>query len=102
MIHYSCDRCKRVLDTDEDLRYVVKLEVYAALEPLDMDEVEDDRDHLLEIEEILERIDDADSECIGDDIYQKQHFDLCSDCYRKYIRNPIGRDLPVQFGFSQN
>ena len=56
MIHYSCDRCKRILDPAEDLRYAVTIEVQAMMDPLDIDEDEDDRDHLLEIQEILERI----------------------------------------------
>ena len=59
MIHYSCDLCKRPLDPEDDLRYVVKLEVYAAFDPL---EIDDDCDNLQEIHEILERMDDSASE----------------------------------------
>ena len=33
MIHHSCDLCKRLIDTEQDVRYVVKIEVYAALDP---------------------------------------------------------------------
>lgn len=102
MIHYSCDRCKCSIDPEDDLRYVVKLEVHAAMEPVDSDNAEDDRDHLLEIQEILERIEDSENDLIGDDVYQKQRFDLCADCYKKYIKNPIGREMPVHLGFSQN
>lgn len=102
MIHHSCDRCKRVIDPIEDLRYVVKLEVQAAMDPLDADELEDDRDHLMEIQEILERLDDSDSDLIGDDVYQKRRFDLCPECYRQYIKNPVGREMPAHLGFSQN
>lgn len=102
MIHYSCDRCKRILDSEEELRYVVKIEVYAAIAPTDADEVEDDRDHLLELQEYLERIDDSDHEVLGDDVYQKQRFDLCLECYKEYIKNPVGRELPAHLGFSQN
>lgn len=102
MIHYSCDRCKQMLDPEEDLRYVVRIEVHAAMEPLDLDETEDDRDHLMEIQEILERIDDGDGDSVGDDIYQNRQFDLCADCYREYIKNPIGREAPVHLGFSEN
>src|SRR5207344_284987 len=58
MIHYSCDCCKRVLDP-EDLRYVVKMEVYAAFDPSAMSEMDDDRDHLQEIQDILQRSEDA-------------------------------------------
>ena len=102
MIHYSCDRCKRILDPTEDLRYAVMVEVQAMMDPLDVDEAEDDRDHLLEIQEILERMDDAESDLVGSDIYQKSRYDLCPECYRKFIKNPIGRETPAHLGFSQN
>jgi hypothetical protein len=102
MRHYSCDRCKRVLDPQEDLRYVVRLEVQAVMEPINDSELTDDRDHLLEIEEILERADDEVCEDIGPDVYQKKSFDLCCDCYRKYIQNPLGRETKVSLNFSQN
>ena len=102
MIHYSCDRCKRVINPEEDLRYVVKLEVQAAMEPLEVDEFEDDRDHLLEVQEILERLEDAESEAISDELYQRCRFDLCSECYRDFIKNPVGYEARAQFGFSQN
>ena len=71
MIHYSCDRCKRTLDAEQDLRYVVRIEIHAAMEPVEVDEFEDDRDHLVEIQEILERLDDAESDAIGDDILSR-------------------------------
>jgi hypothetical protein len=102
MIHYSCDRCKRILDPEDDLRYVVKLEVYAAMEPLEAEEAGEDRDHLLEIQEILERIEDSGNDHIGEDVYQKQRYDLCADCYKKFIKNPVGRELAAHLGFSQN
>jgi hypothetical protein len=102
MLHYSCDRCKRVIDPSEDLRYVVRLEVQAAMDPLESDEPEDDRDHLLEIQEMIERLEDTDSDLLGDEVYQKRRYDLCPECYRKYIQNPIGREIPAHLGFSQN
>ena len=102
MIHYSCDRCKRVLDPEDELRYVVKLEVHAAMEPLDLCEPGDDRDHLLEIHEILERVEDADSDLIDDDVYQRRRYDLCPECYRRFMKNPLGREPVAQLDFSQN
>ena len=97
MIHYSCDLCKRELEAD-DLRYVVKLEVYAAL---DADEGDDDRDHLLEVQEALERLDSADDDCIGDEVFKQSRFDLCPECARRYAKNPLGRENK-QFNFSKN
>jgi hypothetical protein len=102
MIHYSCDRCKRVIDPSDDLRYVVTMELQAAMDPLDTDESEDDRDHLLEIQEILERLDDSASDLISDEIYQKRRFDLCPECYRKFIKNPLSGEAPAHLDFSQN
>ena len=99
MIHYSCDLCKRTLDPEDDLRYVVKLEVYAAFDPL---EVEEDNDNLQEIHEILERMDDASSEEIGDDVYQQLRFDLCPECRVRFLKNPLAREVAKQFDFSPN
>ena len=102
MIHYSCDRCKRVLDPDDDLRYVVRLEVQAAMDPLDSEEIDDDRDHLLEVAEILERLEDADSDAVDADVYQRRRFDLCPDCYRQFVKNPLGAEPSVPIGFFPN
>jgi len=99
MIQYSCDLCKRPLDPQDDLRYVVKVEVYAAFDPVEMD---DDTDNLQEIHEILERMEDAASDQIGDDVYQQLRFDLCPECRKKFLKNPLGRKLVEQFDFSQN
>ncbi len=102
MIRYSCDLCKRELNPDADLRYVVKMEVYAALDPPMADEVDDDRDHLQEIQDILERLEDAENDQIGDDVYQQMRFDLCSDCRRKFVKSPLGQRFVKLFGFSEN
>ena len=67
MIRYSCDLCRRELDPQDDLRYVVKIEVYAAFDPAATDGEEDDRDHLEEIQDILERMEDSASDQIGDE-----------------------------------
>jgi hypothetical protein len=102
MIHYSCDLCKRHLDPEEDLRYVVKMEVYAAFDPAASAEDDDDRDHLQEIQDILERMEDAQSDQIGDDVYQQLRFDLCPECRKKFVKNPLGREVAKAFGFSAN
>jgi hypothetical protein len=102
MIRYTCDLCRRELDPEEDLRYVVKLEVYAAFDPATSNEEDDDRDHLQEIQDILERLGDAESEQIGEDVYQQFRFDLCPQCRKKFIKNPLGREPAKAFGFSQN
>lgn len=102
MIRYSCDLCKRELDPQDDLRYVVKMEVYAAFDPVAVDEDVEDRDHLEEIQDILERIEDGSTRDVGDDVYQQLRFDLCPECRKKFLENPLGRETAKAFGFSAN
>jgi hypothetical protein len=102
MIRYSCDLCKRELDSEVDLRYVVKMEVYAAYDPEATSEDENDRDHLQEIQDILECLEDADDDLIGNDVYQQMRFDLCPECRKKFLQNPLGRETAKAFGFSSN
>ncbi len=101
MIHYSCDRCKCELDPQLDLRYMVTIEIEAAVEELACDST-DDPDHLQELEELLESSDDYCSAPFGQGIYQRKRFDLCARCYRQYMKNPLGKETSAPFGFSQN
>jgi hypothetical protein len=103
MIRYSCDLCKRDLDSENDLRYVVKIEVYAAFNPDASAEDDNDRDHLQEIQDILESMDDAEDENIGEEVYQQLRFDLCPECRKKFLQNPLAREAAAKaFGFSSN
>lgn len=101
MIRYSCDLCKRDLHPEEEIRYVVKMEISAAFDPVCTEE-DGDRDHLQEIQEILERLEDAEDEQIGDEVYQQLRFDLCPECRKKFLRNPLGRETISIVGFSEN
>ncbi len=101
MILYSCDRCKRVLDSGE-MRYLVRVEVTTPLEPLESEDHQDDRDHLGEIHEILERLSSEELETLSEDVGRLLRYDLCRDCYRKFIQFPVGREPAEQFGFSEN
>jgi len=57
---------------------------------------------LLEIDEILERVDASESDALGDDIYQKRRYDLCPQCFRKFNNNPLAREKKAALGFSHN
>ena len=101
MIHFSCDACGKSLDPARDTRYVVKMELYAVTDPAD-DGPEDDRDHLLEIHEILERQMADESEEVSDESYQRRHYDLCPDCYYRFTKNPLAREQVAHLDFSEN
>jgi len=102
MIHYSCDRCKRTIDTALETRHIVKIEVQAALDSPATEERDDDRDHLAEIHEMLESLDLDDEQAYEEHEYRKLSFDLCPDCYRKYIQDPLGSESPLHVDFSHN
>lgn len=102
MIHYTCDCCKRIIDPADDVRYVVKMEVYASMDPSAEGDADDEHDHLEEIQQILERLEDAEDDALDQDVYQSLRFDLCPECRRKFLKNPLGREPIKQFDFSQN
>lgn len=100
MIRYSCDLCKRDLDSEQDLRYVVKMEIFAAMNTCKED---DDNDPLEDIEDLIERQADAACESIGEEICQQLRFDLCPDCRDKFVKHPLGREqFATIAGFSKN
>ncbi|MEC9095235.1 MAG: hypothetical protein VX776_01315 [Planctomycetota bacterium] len=101
MIHYSCDCCKRPIDSRTDLRYVVKLEVQATMDLPELESMEDERDHLLEIEELLDELGESSLDYVDED-YQRRSYDLCSKCYEDYIKNPLGIEKTRRAGFSKN
>ena len=103
MIHYSCDRCGRAINPKEELRYVVRVEVEAVMEPIDGEVIEDeDRDHLMELHEIMEHAEDADNPLMGEGVYQRKRFDLCPECHRQFLKNPVGREASKLHNFSKN
>ncbi len=55
MIHYICDRCKRQINTADQTRYIVQIDIQSAADH-PVEELEDDVDHLAELHQILEGI----------------------------------------------
>ena len=100
MIHYTCDLCKRELDPKDDLRYVVKIEIAAAFDPVAGDDEDDDRDHLEEIQDLLEHMEDAQGSHIGEDVYQELRFDLCPECRKRYLKTPLGSSVSKVLDYS--
>lgn len=101
MIRYCCDRCKKDILPSDEIRFVVKMEIEAHLDvPLDAT-LEDDLDHLTELDEMLGRMNECE-EFGESDFYQKRSFDLCRECYRQFTKNPLGKEVHVPLGFSKN
>lgn len=98
MIHFTCDACHRPIEPSDEPRFVVRVEVYAALDeerPLDQD-----ADPLQDIDELLAS--SAESSEQEDDLYQQARYDLCAACRERFLDNPLGRASALKLGFSNN
>jgi hypothetical protein len=107
MLHYSCDLCKRPIDTRSEVRHVVKIEVFQALDECRCEEEDlDEADHLEEMQEMLERIEDGelvqDVDAFDDDAARLLRFDLCENCRNRFLKNPLGARSGKKLDFSNN
>lgn len=103
MLHYSCDVCKRPIDPQRDVRHVVKIEVFPAIDDTaSVDADQADADHLDAMQEILERIGDCEDDAAFDDGTRSLRFDLCEACRQRFVRNPLGLKSGKQLDFSNN
>lgn len=102
MLHYSCDACKRPIHPHNDVRHVVKIEVFPAVEDLPTSPAAsaEDSDHLDAMHEILERMGDEDLPF--DDGTRSLRFDLCDACRQRFVKNPLGIKTGKHFDFSNN
>ena len=102
MIHFTCDLCGKTLLADEDTRYVVKVEVYAAYDPMELtsQDLEDDRTE--EMQDLLDEMADSDPEHLEDQVYKVFRFDLCPECHEAYLTDPLGRATRLRARFEQN
>jgi len=69
----------------------VKVEVFAVADPLTITEEDLKRDHRAEIARLLDQLEKMDPDEIEDQVYRSFRFDLCPQCHKAYIRNPIQR-----------
>ncbi len=99
MIHYSCDRCHKILNPAVDLRYVVRIEVMIAANE---SEEEPEADHLEKIEEMLNSLGPEESDQLSQDLYRRHRFDLCGECRQAFVRDPLGIETISELHFSEN
>ncbi len=102
MLHITCDLCGKDLPGD-DRRYVVKLEVFAAHDPSEITEADLDQDHMEAVSQMLREMEDNLTE--PEELtppFQKFRYDLCPECHKKFVRDPLGKEASQKFDFSEN
>lgn len=99
MLHFSCDLCGHHLD---DRRYVVKLEVFPAFDPDELDESVLDEDNLAMVSHAIEEMEATGNTELEDIGTKNFRFDLCPRCHAKFTKDPLGRDAMRRLNFSEN
>jgi hypothetical protein len=102
MLHVTCDLCGKELRPGEDHRYVVKIEAYAVHDPAEITEADLEEDHMEAVSQILRDIEESEASAELEDPYRKFRYDLCSDCHKKFVQNPLAKEAAQKFDFSEN
>lgn len=104
MTHITCDLCGKAISSLEDNpRYIVKIEVFAARDPAELTEADLDEDHMEAVSQLLrdeaDRLEDPD---VTAPAYKNIRYDLCPECHKKFLRDPLGKEFAQKFDFSEN
>jgi hypothetical protein len=103
MLHVTCDLCGKQLQPGDDLHYVVKIEVFAAQDPSELTEADLDTDHLEAVSQLLREMEDSSLDPDADQPpYKNFRYDLCPECHKKFVRDPLSKDAAQKFDFSEN
>lgn len=94
MTNRICDRCGQPLEP-KSLRYIARIQVYAAYDPLEITFEDLTRDYSAEMHRIMEECRDLTEEKLMRDVYVDFTFDLCPGCQKQYIQNPLQLAGPV-------
>jgi hypothetical protein len=89
MITHLCDRCGRPMES-RDLRYIAKIQVYAAPSPLEISAEELLEDRSDEIDRLLKQCAEMTEQELMEDVFVEFQFDFCRSCQRAYLANPLG------------
>jgi uncharacterized protein YlaI len=103
MIHYTCDRCRRQIDTQLEPRFQINIEISTiAPTAVELDVDEQAARELLELEELIDELAEESPGGDPDAAHQHQTFDLCQDCHERFAQDPLARSAAAEMGFSKN
>jgi hypothetical protein len=102
MLHVTCDVCGKSLRQGEDQRYVVKIEAYAAHDPTEITEADLDVDHMDAVSQMLQEYEENDTSADLAEPYTSFRYDLCLECHKKFVRDPLAKEKEQKFDFSKN
>ena len=89
-----CDRCGETLLADSDVRYKLKIEVFAAYDPMEISPSDLERDLESELATLIGEMEKMDPKKLEDQVYRRFDFDLCPQCQEQFLRDPLGMGKP--------
>ncbi len=96
MIHYTCDMCRKSIDTEADNRFRVLIDIEQMLPGEDDSDLEADLPGQLPFDE-FELVPQNE-----DGLFRSFKFDLCRECVEAYLRDPLARKTPRRLRFMDN
>ena len=84
-----CDACNETLIVDSTVRYVVKIEGFAAYDPLELTREDLDQDWHAAMKRTVEELEKVDSTTAQNQVHRSFQFDLCPVCWRRYLNDPL-------------
>ena len=101
MMHISCDHCGKQLRCGQD-HFIVKIEVFAGHDPAEITEADLEEDHMEAVSQLLREMEEADEANALEPTSQHLRYDLCPECRRRFLRDPLRKDTIQKFDFSEN
>lgn len=102
-IHYTCDLCGNSIHVEHEVRYEVNIEVKAAFEVTESSGHDFSGNLQDEMNELLDMMEDMDREDVENGVYKSFRFDLCNECRKRYLKDPLLRaPFLRRLGFSEN
>lgn len=86
MIVYRCDVCGVKMSANDQKRYIVRIEAYAAAGPVEISEQDLQKDHTQEIRQLLETLSQQSQDQVEDAVYRAFRYDLCAACHGRFLR----------------
>jgi hypothetical protein len=101
MLHITCDLCGKELQAGED-HYVLKIEVFAGHDPARLTEADLDEDHMEAVGELLREMEESGETEPIEPASRHLRYDLCPECRKRYLRDPLSKEAAQKFQFSEN
>lgn len=84
-----CDACGDTLLLESDVRYVVRIEGFAAYDPMELSRQDLSRDLDAEMRRLLQDLEKLSTDSAQDQVHRVYAYDLCPQCWALLRTDPI-------------